>query len=403
MINIWECPHGRQFMDELGDVLRAGDRHVITHLPMFRVAGFADAFSAWCRKYLGSLAVIQAAPDDDPYLLLREQFRAGANASITELISLAGRREYLLLLAPGDLGENQNARWMEFFRDLGLASKQACLDAGLPLPWRIHAIVPTNVFSPKPDVALEIFMPSGLFRASDLEYTVERNLLDNEYGVTFSESSRLWLYALCIGLGASDPEMCNAIFQALPMNAADVDKLLSEYRLTHVTDRMIKAIIRLDDFKNKNEIHRDDYTLLQDFGLLDYDIEDKARLHPAALWAAKRMDSVWRLITRGQIRVYLPLVYEAQNFIVARLRALCGNDWHKRDAANSFQTVATDIGPLYSYIRRYLMNSCPRELMELACIWREVRHTLAHGNMLDFATARQAVSLYGQLRDAEWQ
>lgn len=389
-MNVWECPNARGQMDEFYEILKTGQKHIVYILPRFRMAGFAAGFCEFSRRYYDDAAIAFCENNDIPVDCLGRFFGEDAGKTLNELMEKPASHITIMLVLPGNPDEKCAGRWIDFFQQLGAASK-SCLERGYPLLWHILAVVPAQMPEPKPESALEFFLGSGIWRSSDLEYVVEQNIRDYEISAA---SSRLWLYALCLGLGRSDPGVCNAIFEAMPMNEEEILAMLASYEYEDLNDELKAAVIALDGGAKKISWH--ELTLLRDYGILDFDADGKESLHPAALCRARRPQPIKRMVVQGQIRVYLPLVQEVHHFIQGRLKKLWGENWHKFDEA-AFPNIQIDMGPLCAYMNKYLRGQCGADLLELARMWRDVRHTLAHGNILDFDTARSAVMLYEQM------
>lgn len=394
-MNIWQSPGAREFMDEIFEILQSGNRHLVIYLPSFRMQSFVDGFGSYCRKYYGGILHIRAEDGQMPPDCLGQCFDNSGSICLENLGAARPLACNILIELPKVVDAAQWAEWELFFDALCCSAKQF-IDYGSVLPWRMLILVPSHLPSMKPDSNLEIVLGSGFFRGSDLEYSIERNM--DEYGVQ-STSTRLWLSALCHGLARADPEICNAIFELLPISFQEIISLLEEYPLGNIDDEIKKIIISFDNMgRPVNTLDREK-SLLQDLGILEFDTDNNYKIHPAALARAKRANSIERLVVQGQTGIYLPLVQEAHNFICRQLGILCGDGWNRHDP-ESWPSIETDIGPLWGYMNVFLRGCCGGDLLELATLWRNVRHTLAHGNMLAFADARKAIMFYESMSGA---
>lgn len=382
-------------MDYIFGILQCGDRHLAIYLPTFRMQSFAESFCAYGRKYYDGIFHARAEYGLPPLDCLGQCFDNPEGLSLDNLTSGKALASNILLELPEAMDDALWTEWELFFDSLCRSARQY-VDYEKPLPWRALILVPYHLPSMRPESNLEIILGSGIFRTSDLEYAIERNLMEN--GIK-STSSRLWLSSLCHGLGRADPEICNAIFRDLPLDRDDIISMLEDYPLGNIDNEIKKIIISFDKAGNPAQCPYWEKSLLQDLGILEFDTDDNCKLHPAALAKAKRSNSIERLVVQGQTAIYLPLVQEAHNFICRRLGIACGEAWNKH-SPESWHGIEIDIGPLWGYMNAFLRGCCGEDLLELAGLWRNVRHRLAHGNMLDYIEARDAVELYEVLSGA---
>lgn len=400
-MNIWNCPHGKAFMRSLCRTLEAGEKHVAIRLPERHLSSFLKEFGPYATRFLGSIQKVVLEDGLSLEEALEPAFMpdGGKNRAPEDCFSrmVSGGPHLLVVLPPSARG---TAPRLREFLALAADRARACRDGDRRLPWAMAAVVPADFGGLEDDTGLEVRDWWGKLHPSDLEFAIEQALAD----IT-NEASYCWYDALCKGLARMDPELVDAIFRNPPVSAAELADVLREGPT--VFDRELAerawsywqdppAALRRDT-PPKGELE----TLLWERGALDIDCYGKPALHPAVLVAAGQEALLEKLVIQGQMQVYLPIVQEVHGFLCRNLAGICGPDWSGRDPEN-FTSVEQEIGSLafyMNYLKDTLGMSIPRELTDLAHIWREVRNTIAHGNMISCQLAIRAMLLYAEVRE----
>lgn len=400
---LWQCPHPREFLDEIFEILQKGERHVVIHLPYWRMEEFNNALYNANKRYRYPLDFPVPLAEASPYENLRQCALKPEDFFKAPLLSQEMQKENIVLSIPSQLSFELQEEWLKFMAEISsetrqyqesLSGQEGTAEQQIPLPWRLLILAPAHFPSPKPETSLEIFLGSGLCTQSDLEYAIENCV--SKSGIR-NLSSRLWLEAICKGLGMRDVGLCSFIFRELPLDMEEIMAMLRTYPLPELDYDTINCIISLDDGSEQIRDLWRERQWLRDIGILESDCRNRESLHPAALARANRPHAIKRLLVEGQIRIYLPMVQEIHNFIYQQLSKICGDDWHKRYSEN-YSGMDMEIGPLANYMSTYLKGECGEALLELAYLWRDVRHTVAHSRFLDYEIARDAVDLYEALR-----
>lgn len=401
-MTIWQCPHYREFLESIWEELQKGDHHLVIQLPAWQIGELRDAIYAFYKRYHYSMAFPVSEANISPEEYLRQCALEPDSFSLDNLTERKMVSENILLALPEDMEEEAREKWNEFFDKLSSDAREyqkrffgdnEDFRQALPLPWRLLALMPTHFPSPKPETSLEIFLGSGMAMRSDLEYAIESCLMESNIR---RESSRLWLKAICQGLGTRDVGLCRNIFEFLPLDLDEVMEMLKACPFPEMDEAVIRAVIAIDEGNTQNGCSFSERQNLRDYGILENDCENMERLHPVALARANRPYSVYRLLLQGQIRTYLPMVQEVQAFIHEELERLCGSGWHTMES-EKYPGLAMEIGPLAGYMSRWLKGCCGYDLLNLAFLWRDLRNNVAHGVLLDYEHARDAVDLYEAL------
>lgn len=400
----WKCPHPREFLDFIFETLRQGDHHAALLIPHWKISGFSDALHAANQKYRYSLDFPVISADADPLDCFRQCAEDPDGLELKDLQGRAMRKDNLIIALPTGLDASGQERWLGLIKKLSADAKEyhervsgSAEDAYFTLPWRALFIIPSHFPDPEPETSLDIILADGRASQSDLEYAIENCV--EEFALS-KAWSRIWLEAVCQGLGIRDVSLCPHMFRELPMDLDGVMDALRSFPFPELDEELKRSVIELDNPAAQDNNLWIAKRLLRDLGILELDCHRVERLHPAALARAGRSRSIERLLVQGQARVYLPLAQEAHAFICGRLSHIFGGGWHTLDPAN-FPNPDIEIGPLAFYIDKVLKRSRGQDLTDLkdlAFLWREARNTIAHGRLLDVATAREAVELYEELR-----
>lgn len=395
-MNTWQCPHPRAFLEKIWGALHEGDRHLVIQMPGWQIDAFLEEFNAIGLHNRESFIITDSNAYLEPEEYIKRSLKKEIELTPENYSHLELTVENIILRMPDDPDDNLLAKWLEFYdklarsaRDYQEAHQDGTRGRRFPLLWRTLTLMPAHFPSPTPETSLEIYLNDRIYQ-SDLEYAIESCCED--MGIR-DLGSMLWLSSLCQGLALNDLNLCNHIFDNLPLSMDEIEDLLRDYPVIRLDTDMRNAVIALDDNGARHVCNRTILSCLRDYGLLEYDCHDMERLHPAALAQARRPASIEKMVNKGQIKIYFPVVQEVLNFIIGHLTRACGPDWHKHDPKN-FPTVDREIGPLPAYMRQYLRAYCSAELIVLAEKWRDLRNRIAHGKMLDFVMAREAVKLY---------
>ena len=413
-MTIWECPHPEKFLDEIFSTLQNGDRHVLIHLPIWRLAGFQDALWDASQSRRLHLHFPEAPNARRPLELMRGLSLKPDDFQAADPASWEPKSENIALAIPSELNAGEVKEWLgfieaaaasgrEFHERMGGLEKEGAL---LPLPWRLIFLAPAHFPSPKPETSLEIFLASGLCGQSDLEWAVERCASDQ--GGRLEASSRLWLESICKGVAMRDVGLCASVFKALPLDLPDVMDMLMAYPFHELGKELAREVIAVDEGNEQGPESWRARERLREMGILDLDCRGWEALHPSALAQANRRQTVEGLLRQGQVRVYFPLAQDAHSFIVQKLDKCCDPDWRRKSLQWHKETnqyvnesdTCLGIGPLAEYMARHLKGVCGGDLLELARLWQNIRNEIAHDRLLKFEDTVDAVDLFEEMRQA---
>ena len=400
-MNLWACPNAKEFMRDICQLVRTNDQYACVIIPKNYVLDFAEQFINYSQNFLGDILRINIdAADNIESVFLDAAFPQSENPmSLHTALETAAENMYLLLVISPDL-QDPLEKCREFFEHLAQLVKIRKDTCAETLLWRIIAVWPAHVMWPRAEVGLELRYWFSQIRQSDIEYVIERCWL--EQGEQLKERELLWLYALCQGLATIDPMLSVDIFKNLPTSIDDIQAILEEHGLYNIDRDLRQKVIRMDSSASAKMSTalpptRGDAYDLWSHGALDVRTNGFPALHPAAIHAANRINSLERMVVQGQMKVYLPIVQEVHTFICTQLQKDIGDTWNKKD--EKYSSLNEDICALPRYMSEYLKGRHDPELYDLAIAWRNIRNCLAHSHMLGCADLLCAYKLYEKLRD----
>ncbi|MBQ7457426.1 MAG: hypothetical protein IJS54_07465 [Desulfovibrio sp.] len=394
-MNLWKCPSAREFMQDVCQTVRIHDSHVCLVMPGLGINTFVQEFTAYAENYLSEIIPIEIGKHNDPKACFLSAFQtASAIPGLEAVMDCCAQSTYLLLVVSKDVADPKGMI-ADLCQTIARLSKQK-KDANATLLWRLIVVLPAHIPWPDETPSLKVNLWWGQIHPSDTEYAIEHCLRES-IPSALHEWEYLWLYSLCQGLAVIDPMIADTIFHQLPTCLEEIETLFDNHPVRKLSPEAQKAIIRLDTLGNipQDQPKDGDVRLLWSLGALDMRENVSAMLHPAAYVAANRISSLERLVVQGQIKVYFPIVQEVHGFLCSQLQKSCGDHWNKYDP--HFQTINDEIGALPKYMSLYLKGKHDPELYELACSWRAIRNSLAHGTMIQCQTAIDAHKKYRNL------
>ncbi len=398
-MNLWHCPSGKSFMRTVCQVLRTEEKFACVVMPWYHIPDFVQEFIRYSQNYLGYAATSRVEPGIDLTQALERCFSI-ESTGLDDILSRPALAMYLVLQVSPHLSHAEAAAVPKALEQVAHLAK-IHKDDGRPLVWRLLVVLPASYPWPRADVCLEVFYWWGRVCQSDIEYALEQSCAELAPG-GFYEWEFFWLYALCQGLTVIDPLISVSLFTDMPTSAAEVYEMLQRHPVVDLDEETRKAVIDMDGQSiHANRALPPDGTLrlLWSRGAVDLAANGLVSIHPAALIAAKRFNSLERLVILGQIKVYLPLVQEVHAFLCSQLRKTCGCDWNKK-SPDRYAGLNEEIGSLPRYMQDQLHGRYrPPELLDLAIQWRSIRNCVAHGRMIDCETALVAHKLFCRLRD----
>lgn len=392
----WRNISGRRFLKDIRHALEDG-RHCLAVLPgpEEELERFASEIGIYLDRRIGSVRHVCVDNDASLEETLRGVFAEedGAESATADLADLSARFPgsscLVAIFSPALSPENAGRGADTMNRLAGLAKNRA--ENGEPILWSILAILPAHMPLPKHEVRLDRFFWWNRLRPSDLENALEAGLEP----AGLSRGDFWWLRSLCSGIAVADPALVGPVADGHPKTMEDVRAILRGHPLSTLPRNLLDAAIRIN--AGGIRAHGDtppaagDEAALWHAGALAPDCFGRPALHPAVLAAAGQDADVERLVVRGQIREILPLVQDVHQAIWNRLCREHGDLWHRdkhaiwkhddrNDRHTTFESIEWEIGALPAYFSEHWHVS--KEIYQLAHKWREIRHTIAHNQLV---------------------
>lgn len=400
-MSIWYSPHPKGFLRKLCQALATADEHCAVTIPRHLLQSFQEELLSYGRKSLGELVSLRLDPDGTLLQNLSPLFTLSnkQEAILSELADVPLKRcRTLAIFLPETLLPWED----EFFTfvDEMTAHAKACKDQSRDLSWCMLVVIPFGRKVPREDIGLKLFHWWGCVHVSDVEYAIER-----AFGCYEEKERHLycWFYALCKGVASMDPGLVDVFLQNLPTNIDSLIQCLRTHELnTKENGDLVQNYFRRTPPRlSRNEIPREYAAELWQHGILDIDSEGRPSLHPGALVAANQIEELERLVVKGQMQVYLPLVQEVHSFIYRKAEYWLGSGWDAKHK-EAYPTLNSEIGPLAFCLENNYRKKIDRQYIETAKKWREIRNSIAHAQMIPFKNAVKAVADYQFLLEEEY-
>jgi hypothetical protein len=397
-MNVWTLPSSRRFVAQVADRIAAQQCCIVILPEGMNSKEFIEAFDRHpdLAKY-GLCTYTEAEPDEHFAQSIRQNFDIEQSTPINfdELLSTSVGSSFLVIRIPSancaavqTMGES--------LRQIAKIVKRK-KDAGDLVAWTLLVVTPAALPLPESDVSMDIMCWQGKWRKADVETAFDECI---RHSPPADDTLGWWLYALCLGIGTTDPTICLELFRETPRDMESlVDFLRRHPAAARTTQAYKNSIIALDQqsqhppgpIRYYSPMVGAEKQALWGLGLLDLNESGELVIHPAALVSANRLSSLERMVCQGQQQVFLPLVHSVLRYLHTKIFKECGNDWHKKGQGDTWETLEYDIGPLPKYLKEFLRHCCPANIQDAAVAWREVRHTVAHNTFLPFGRLHKAM------------
>jgi len=390
-MNAWSLPAGQRFITHLSEKAETQQFCVAVLPEIMDTVELAEEFSRHMyQEGLGVCSIIHATPDKPFTHSIHGNKHGNTNNDafdFDELLNTPIDGSFLIIIVPDKrcvAAQTMNTA----IRELATSAKRK-KDVGVALNWTLLVIAPARLPLPESDASLDILCWQGKWRRADLELAFDESLRTSP---PENDALGWWLYALCLGIGTTDPSLCSELFRETPQDIPSLIALLQRHPIATAAKLANRTnIITCDDniSSRPGPIRKDAFLNgtekldLWGKGILDLDDSGALVIHPAALAQVKRTTSLERMVCRGQQQVFLPLQHSVLRILHQKLFDTFGNNWHKKSGDSDYDSALYDIGPLQHYIKKFLPN-CPSEIKNTAYAWRDVRHAVAHNTLLPF-------------------
>lgn len=395
-MSLWYSPHPKAFLREICQVVGTEREHCAVSIPQHLIPSFREELLSYGRKSLGELQVLQLNPQVGLWGNLAPLFNidAGGDKKLSDLPEMTLPRCRNLVIFPSEKPLSWEEEFLAFV-DTMAAHAKYCKDQGKRMLWSMLIVIPAGSKMPHEDIGLRVLYWWGRLHVSDLEYAIESN-----FGASEAQEYHLycWFYALCKGVASGDPRLVELFQQQVPIDVDSLVNALAGHELcTEENARLVMSYLNSSKYSlTRDVVPQGIAAELWHCGILDFDCYGKPSLHPAALVAAQKIDVLERLVVKGQMQVYLPLVQEVHEFLYNKIECLLGYKWDGRNK-KSFSSIKSEIGPFSVYINRRFKDVLPKDILREALEWRDLRNSIAHAQMIPFDMAVSRVMAYQKL------
>ncbi len=405
-MNIWYCPSGKAFLRRIRHAAQESCHSVILIPPTVDIEAFVNELGHYIAKKWGNVHVFSV--DNEQSLLdglcqimgmddMDDEIPAYSMDALVQMASNVGA--CLLAQVDGDLSAEGTERLNRELKSLALATK-CWKEQGNSMYWQLVLALPGTVDLPcQSDVFVREFACWGWLRPADLEYAID---LCIPQSLSPDSATWFWLYALCRSLAGMDPIFACPLVQALPRTMEEIQALLESHPAAALAERFKSDVHRIEEQRHcftglwPAQPPTPLAEKLWRVGLYNLNCHGRPCLHPVALAVCKRSKTLERMVVRGQIQVYLPLVQEVHHFLLDVLGNLLP-DW-QQNIGSGYEGYRWDIGPLVACLQSSV-RCCPPELVTLARLWRDVRNLMAHNQFLSFDLAITACRAYEEAQN----
>lgn len=376
-MNIWQTPHGMDFVREAVAILENGNCLAI--VPDTYRRDFISAVASESEKQGCPCERIEAR--EDAFASLNPHFIQEGGA-IEELPALALARGHYAVM---EYDANSHGWVGDLLRCSGASEKRL---------WNILCIASPGT---EPVSGFTRIAWWGRLRPSDTLYAIEKSAEIRNLGLAAS----CWHSAMCQALCELDIALIPRLVEEAPVTPGEIFEFLAGLSLAspEIGD-IVRRFNRAQPFLSPEREPAEEVVIqLWKRGALDIAWDGRIVLHPAAMLAAGMVKELKVQLTAAQARIYLPLTGAVQTLISQKMESGIGIGWDAPKSSEEDENHLREIGPLWSWLRRHYPFEA-REEIRIAEIWTDIRHCVAHSDFMPVMLAMKGVARYQMLKQA---